>query len=122
MAVRVAVEGVSAAGKTTLAGILGGRGFNVHCLPQEHSCVRDLAMALGYVHVVVLDAEFETVRRRRAVGYGPAMVREERRRLGAAIARADAYVRTDRLTPLEVADIVDAALRRRGVEPDRRHA
>ena len=122
MSVPVAVVGVSAAGKSTLAEHLRLRGYDAHCLPQEHSSVRDLARALGYRYVVVLDAEIETVHRRRRVGYGPERVQVERERLKAAIARAVVYVHTDGLEPGEVADRVEAALRRKGVEPDRRNA
>ena len=119
---RVAIVGVSAAGKSTLAESLRERGYDAHCLPQEHSSVRDLALELGYRHVVVLLASIEAVRRRRRVGYGTERVEIERGRLKSAMARAVVCVDTDRLTPQEVADRVEAALRQKGVEPDRRNA
>lgn len=122
MSVRVAIVGVSAAGKSTLAESLRERGYDAHCLPQEHSSVRDLARELGYGHVVVLLASIEAVRRRRRVGYGTERVEIERGRLKSAMARAVVCVDTDRLTPQEVADRVEAALRQKGVEPDRRNA
>ncbi len=122
MTVPVAIVGVSAAGKSTLESQLRRRGYDAHCLPQEHSSVRDLARALGYRYVVVLDAEIETVRRRRRVGYGPERVQTERQRLRSAIERAVVHLHTDGLGPEEVADRVEAALRRKGVEPDRRNA
>ena len=118
----VAVVGVSAAGKSILARILRLRGFDAHCLPQEHSSVRDLALELGYHYVVVLDAELDTVRMRRMVGYGQERILVERERLGAAMARAVIHLHTDGLDPVAVADRVEAALRKKGVEPDRRNA
>ena len=122
MSVPVAVVGVSAAGKSTLAELLRLHGYDAHCLPQEHSTVRDLALELGYRYVVVLDAEIETVRCRRQVGYGPERVEAERDRLKAAMARAVIHLNTDGLEPREVADRVELALRKKGVEPDRRNA
>ncbi len=122
MSVPIAIVGVSAAGKSTLAQQLQLRGYDAHCLPQEHSSVRDLALELGYDHVVVLDAEIETVRGRRQVGYGAERVLTERERLKEVIARAVIHLHTDGLAPGEVADRVEAALRRKGVEPDRRNA
>jgi predicted kinase len=118
----VAIVGVSAAGKSTLAELLRQRGYAAHSLPQEHSSVRDLALELGYRHVVVLDAEIETVRSRRRVSYGPERLEVERQRLQAACGRAVIHLHTDGLTPLEVADRVEIALREKGVEPDRRNA
>ena len=119
---RIAVVGISASGKSTLAQELCARGYDVHCLPQEHSGVRDLALKLGYDLVVVLDAEIETVRRRRQVGYGPERLQTERERLSAAIARALLHLHTDDLNAAGVADRVEAALRMKGVEPDRDNA
>lgn len=122
MTVPVAVVGVSAAGKSTLVLQLRLRGYDAHCVPQEHSSVRDLAWELGYRYVVVLDADIETVRLRREVGYGPERVQIERDRLKAAFARAVVHLRTDGLDPREVVDRVESALRKKGVEPDRRNA
>ena len=118
----VAVVGVSAAGKSTLERILRLRGYDARCLPQEHSSVRDLALELGYHYVVVLDADLETVRMRRKVGYGQERIRIERERLRGAMARAVIHLHTDGLDPVGVADRVEAALRKKGVEPDHRNA
>lgn len=95
----IAVVGVCAAGKSTLARGLQQLGYEAHSVPQEHSVVRRL-----YVHrhpdlLIMLDAQWETTRQRRPdISYGPERLAEQRERLRYAREDCDLYLATDGLT------------------------
>ncbi len=97
----VAIVGVCAAGKTTLAAGLNAAGIRAYSVPQEHSVVRRL---WKHLHpdaniLVMLDARWETTRRRRPeIRYGPERLEEQRRRLAYARAECDLYLPTDDLS------------------------
>ncbi len=105
----VAIVGVCAAGKTTLASGLRQTGVQAYSVPQEHSCVKRL---WKHLHpdaniLVMLDARWETVRRRRPdISYGPERLDEQRRRLACARAECDLYLPTDELSIEEVRERV----------------
>jgi len=105
----VAIVGVCAAGKTTLAAGLKEAGVKAYSVPQEHSSVRRL---WKHLHpdaniLVMLDARWETTRRRRPdISYGPDRLEEQRRRLAYARAECDLYLPTDDLTIPEVRERV----------------
>lgn len=105
----VAIVGVCAAGKTTLAEGLRASGYRAVTVPQEHSVVRRLWARLHpEVNVLVmLDAQFETTKQRRpAISYGPDRLDEQRRRLADARAACDLYLPTDHITIEQVRQTV----------------
>jgi hypothetical protein len=105
----VAIVGVCAAGKTTLAEGLKRVGIPAVTVPQEHSSVRRL---WERVHpecniLVMLDAKWETTKKRRpTIGYGPERLEEQRKRLQIARESCDLYLPTDDLTIDEVRERV----------------
>lgn len=107
---RIAVVGVCAAGKSTLVAGLRALGWNAYAVAQEHSGVPYLWRRQNPDFLVMLDAEWETVRRRRPVSYGPERVAEQRDRLRHARAHADLYLPTDALTIEQVRESVCAAI------------
>ncbi len=98
--------GVCAAGKSTIATLLRQYGVVAHPVAQEHSAVPTLFMSQGPRRVVFLDAELPTVRRRRRMNWTETHYRTQRARLQAARVNANLIVRTDPLTPAEVAEII----------------
>lgn len=97
----VAVVGVCAAGKTTLAVGLNEAGVKAYSVPQEHSFVRELwAKQHPDANILVmLDADWETTKQRRTtIAYGPERLEEQRKRLALARAAANLYLPTDELT------------------------
>jgi len=97
----VAIVGVCAAGKTTLAAGLTGVGVKAYSVPQEHSFVRRLweRQHPDANILVILDARWETTcRRRPQIRYGPDRLETQRERLALAHAACDLYLSTDDLT------------------------
>lgn len=97
----VAIVGVCAAGKSTLAEGLKARGIPAVTVPAEHSSVRRLWERLHPECniLVMLDAEYETTKRRRPTMMGgPERTVEQRRRLGLAREACDLYLPTDDLS------------------------
>ena len=97
----VAVVGVCASGKTTLAEGLKREGVQAYSVPQEHSAVRRLweKQHPDVNILVLLDAQWETtVRRRPTISYGPDRLEEQRKRLAIAREVCDLYLPTDDLT------------------------
>lgn len=107
---RVAVVGVCAAGKSTLVAGLRAQGIHAFAVAQEHSGVPYLWQRQQPDYLVMLDAEWETVRRRRQVSYGPERVAEQRQRLRHARQHADLYLPTDALGIEEVRAAVRRAI------------
>lgn len=105
----MAIVGVCAAGKTTLAAGLNAAGVTAYSVPQEHSFVRRLWLRRNPPPsiLVMLDARWETTRRRRPdITYGPERLEEQRRRLALAREECDLYLPTDDLTIAEVRERV----------------
>lgn len=105
----MAIVGVCAAGKTTLAAGLNAAGVKAYSVPQEHSFVKRLWQRLhpDVNILVMLDARWETTRRRRPdISYGPDRLEEQRRRLAVARAECHLYLPTDDLTIEEVRERV----------------
>lgn len=97
----VAIVGVCAAGKSTLAEGLKAHGVQALTVPAEHSSVRRLWERLHPECniLVMLDAEFETTKQRRpTIMYGPERIVEQRRRLAIARESCDLYLPTDDLS------------------------
>lgn len=105
----IAIVGVCAAGKSTLAEGLTQQGTKAVSVPQEHSVVRRLWEKLHPEAniVIMLDAQFETTRKRRpTIMYGPERLEEQRQRLRFARERADLYLPTDDLSIEQVRETV----------------
>ncbi len=104
----VAVVGVCASGKSTLAQSLRAHGWRARQVLQEHSFVPDMWRRITNPDVLIyLDAQLETARRRRHDPEFPAWILdEERHRLRHARQHCDIYVPTDELTPAEVLERV----------------
>jgi hypothetical protein len=101
----VVIVGICAAGKSTLAAGLCGLGINAKSVPQEHSYVRRLWEKLhpGANILIMLDASFETTKRRRpTITYGPERLDDQRLRLQNARELCDLYLPTDDLSIEEV--------------------
>lgn len=99
----IAIVGVCAAGKSTLARGLQELGYEAYSVPQEHSVVRRLWARKNPDLLIMLDAQWETTRRRRPdIGYGPERLAEQRERLRYARAECDLYLPTDDLSIAEV--------------------
>ena len=105
----VAIVGVCAAGKTTLAAGLNAAGITAYTVPQEHSYVRRLWLRRNPPPniLVMLDARWETTKKRRPdISYGPERLEEQRLRLALARQECDLYLPTDDLTIVEVRERV----------------
>jgi len=97
----IAVVGVCASGKTTLAAGLREAGLKAYSVPQEHSFVRRLweRQHPDVNILVMLDARWETTQRRRpTIGYGPERLEEQRLRLALAREACHLYLPTDELS------------------------
>jgi hypothetical protein len=118
------VVGVCAAGKSTLAQGLTGLGIKAVSVPQEHSYVRRLWERLhaGVNILIVLDAQFETTKRRRpTIMYGPERLDDQRQRLQIARELCDLYLPTDDLSIEEVRQaVVDWVAHWKGMSNDPR--
>lgn len=105
----VAVVGVCAAGKSTLVDGLNQVGVRAVSVPQEHSVVRRLWERLHpEVNILVmLDARYETTKRRRpTIMYGPERLEEQRTRLHLARQFCHIYLHTDDMSITEVRQAV----------------
>lgn len=111
---RIAIVGVCAAGKTTLADGLRASGYDAVSVPQEHSNVRRLYRRVQPDFLVMLDARLDTVRRRRDVPWGQERLDEQLRRLAWARRECDLFLPTDDLSIEEVRERVIAAVKTSG--------
>jgi len=99
---KIAVVGVCCSGKTTLVEGLRSQGYDAYSVAQEHSGAKSMWARRRPDVLVVLDCEYETVRKRRSVPWGPQYLREQRYRLRHAREHCDLYIKTDHMTPQEV--------------------
>lgn len=120
---RVVVVGPDAAGKSTLVEQLRALGYNAHSCAQDHSYVADMWRRVSRPDFLVfLDAQLETIARRRAIDWGQEWLEEQGARLAHARSHCDFYLPTDDLTPAEVAKQVRAVLSAAGIEPGQQQA
>lgn len=95
----IAIVGVCAAGKSTLAAGLKSLGYEAFSIAQEHSVVRALWERKNPDLLVMLDAKWETTKGRRPdITYGPERLGAQHERLRIARERCDLYLPTDDLT------------------------
>lgn len=102
----VVLVGVCAAGKSTVSQVLASYGIVAQSVAQEHSAVPTLFRRKGNHPVILLAADFATVRRRRRVSWTRQHYIQQWVRLRAAREAASLIVRTDPLDPLGVAGVV----------------
>ena len=110
---RLVVAGVCVAGKTTLVKSLRALGIEAYNVAQEHSTVKKLWNRRQPDILVVLDAQLETIRRRRSVPWGEERLTVQRERLCDAFAHADLYIHTDDLSKDEIVQQVLEHIRRK---------
>jgi hypothetical protein len=106
---KVAIVGVCAAGKSTLAEGLKAASIPALTVPQEHSSVRRLWERLHPECniLVMLDARWETVQKRRpTLMFGPEGLERQLGRLDLAREACDLYLPTDDLTIADVRERV----------------
>jgi len=103
-ALRVAVVGPCACGKSTLVAALRAAGYEARHPAQEHSYVPDMWRRLVDPDVLIyLDLSYETYVARRPHGdLGPWFIAEQKRRLAHARAHADLVLDTNEMTAEEV--------------------
>jgi len=116
---RVVVVGPDAAGKTELVKRLRALGYNARSCAQDHSYVPDMWQRIARPDFLIyLDAQLETIGRRRAIDWGQGRLDKLNARLAHARAHCDLYLPTDDLAPPEVVDRVQTALSRAGILSD----
>lgn len=100
-ALRVALVGPCAAGKSTLKEALVAEGYEVRHVAQEHSHVPTMWQRVSRPDVLIfLDVDYDAVRKRRPYDTGgPERVAEQQRRLAHARAHADLYLDTSTMSP-----------------------
>ncbi len=115
---RVAVVGPDAAGKSELVQRLRALGYDARHCAQEHSYVRDMWRRLSRPDFLIyLDAQLETIARRRDIDWGQERLDQLNARLAHARAHCDLYLPTDDLELPEVVERVCAVLAAAGLVP-----
>lgn len=108
---RIGVVGVCASGKSTLVRGLTELGYDAFAIAQEHSGVPFLWQRKNPDFLIMLDASYETVRRRRPdLLLSSEQIDEQRQRLRHAREHAHLYLPTDDLTIEQVRRKVIEAL------------
>ncbi|MEW6568672.1 MAG: hypothetical protein AB1449_11020 [Chloroflexota bacterium] len=102
-ALRIAVVGPCAAGKSTLVDGLRRHGHRAKQVVQEHSFVPDMWRVFSRPDVLIfLDASYEVCTRRKNLNWTREEHAEQLRRLDHARRHCDLYLHTDDLSPAEV--------------------
>jgi hypothetical protein len=103
----IAVVGVCAAGKSTLAAGLRAAGWNARQVLQEHSYVPYMWRHITNPDILIyLDCALETTRLRRHDPNFPDWIHaNERHRLRHAREHCDLYIVTDELTPEQILEL-----------------
>ncbi len=102
----VAVVGVCASGKTTLVKKLQALGIEAYNVAQEHSGIKKLWQRKTPDVLVMLDANLQTIQKRRAVAWGEDRLVIQRERLLDAKQHADLFIQTDTLSQEDVVQAV----------------
>jgi deoxyadenosine/deoxycytidine kinase len=107
---RIVIVGPCASGTTTLADNLRAAGYDAHACAQEHSYVPDMWRMSQPDVLIYLDANMETIKRRREVRWSEERLAAEKRRLAHARQNCHLYLATDELTREEVLEKVELFL------------
>jgi GTPase SAR1 family protein len=114
----VVVVGPCGSGKSTLVRRLIAHGYDARVVAQEHSAAPELWRHAGDpAALIVLEAELDTINRRRGGDFPPWLLARQHERLASARAHATLVLQTDHVTPEEVAAKVIATLHRAGIRP-----
>ncbi|HEY83999.1 MAG TPA: hypothetical protein G4N96_02630 [Chloroflexi bacterium] len=106
---RIAVVGPCAAGKSSLVKRLRAAGYNIRAVSQEHSYVPDMWRRVSPTDILIyLDANIESITRRRKISWGQERLDALNHRLRHARAHADFYLPTDGLSFEEVVERITA--------------
>lgn len=107
----IAIVGPCSAGKSTLAGALKKRGYQVRHIAQEHSKVPDMWKRLADPdELIYLDVSYQVSMERRPLNMSAAEFAEQVERLRNAFRKADLYIQTDVLSPRQVLEKVESYL------------
>ena len=107
MALRVAVVGPCASGKTSVVARLREHGIDAWAVAQEHSAIPELWRHLGPDQIVFLDTTLDAVRKRRGDDNWPEWIfTVQQERLASARTHADVLVMTDALALDEVVSMI----------------
>lgn len=118
-ALKIAIVGPCAAGKTTLALRLKSLGYNARQIVQEHSYVPAMWQIISQPDLLIfLDASFEACTARKSLNWTRREYDEQRRRLGHARQNCDIYLDTTSLNEDQVFDEVQQALGGGQPQPD----
>jgi hypothetical protein len=114
-AIRIAVVGPCASGKSTLIKALRAAGFEARHTAQEHSYVPAMWQRISKPDVLIyLDVSYEAARTRRpTLDGGPERLAVQHQRLAHARQHCHFYLDTSHLTPQQVQDYVFRFLERR---------
>jgi shikimate kinase len=116
---KIGIVGPCAAGKSTLAGNLVGRGYDAHAIAQEHSQVQTMWRQMTNPDLLVyLDASLTTICARLNVNWEQSYIDEQVRRLGDARAHSRFAIVTDDLSREQVADRVIEYLQASSIFPE----
>jgi hypothetical protein len=109
-ALRVAVVGSCASGKSSVVACLRGRGFDAYAVGQEHSIIAALWRHLDPDRLVLLDVSLAAIQQRRDDPSWPQWIYDmQQERLRDARQHADIIVDTD---DLDLAGVVEAIVAR----------
>lgn len=110
---RIVVVGSCASGKTTMVARLRDLGLDATVVAQEHSEIPTLWMRSRPDFLVLLEADLQTVRKRRDWHWPEPVYRAQERRLANARAAADIVIDTAKTDVEESVRLVSAGIRAR---------
>ena len=106
MALKIAIVGVCASGKTTLVAGLKAAGYDAYNVAQEHSGIHDFWAKRHPDILVMIDATMPAIHKRRVVYWDESRLEVQHKRLADAKAHADLYIQTDKYNAQQVRDKV----------------
>ncbi|MGA7671024.1 MAG: hypothetical protein WBW04_11430 [Nitrolancea sp.] len=107
---KIAVVGTCASGKSTIVAALRERGHDAYVVSQEHSIVKELWRHLGPDIMVMLEADYDVVRRRRGGSWPRWLYDEQRIRLLDAREHANVILDTSDRSIDECVKVVSATV------------
>ena len=103
---RIAVVGVCASGKTTLAKGLKDAGYDAYNVAQEHSGIHNFWNKHHPDILVMIDATLPAIKKRRLVYWDQERLDVQHKRLADAKAHANLFIQTDAYNADEVREQV----------------
>ena len=106
-ALKIAVVGPCASGKSTLVQALEKQGYHARQIAQEHSYVPDMWEVMTQPDILIyLDASYDTCTKRKNLDWTPVEYQVQVERLAYARQRCDLYIDSEEATPEQVASMV----------------